>query len=108
MRLGHASSGSLPDHFRKRFAMPYAESALTTATPSRSPSPPWHGGLFVAAFVCAHLAALGAAYAAAALQTRGHELPASAPGHHAVHHLGRMTLMPLSALPAAHAPRTHR
>ncbi|PTT18322.1 hypothetical protein DBR12_15390 [Acidovorax sp. HMWF029] len=71
---------------------------------SRLPSLPLHSGLFITAFVCAHLAALGAAYAAAAIQAQGHELAASAPGHNAVHHLGRMTLVPLSAL----APETRR
>ncbi|WP_406626006.1 hypothetical protein [Acidovorax sp. SDU_ACID1] len=44
---------------------------------------------------------MGAAYAAAAIQAQGHELTANAPGHNAVHHLGRMTLVPVSTLPPA-------
>lgn len=69
--------------------MPYSPSA-TNDSPL-----PLHGGLFITAFVCAHIAALGAAYAAAALTAQSHELPAGAYGHQAVHHLGRMTLVPL-------------
>ncbi len=57
-----------------------------------------HGRPFIAVFVCAHLALLGAAYAAAALQAERHELPADAPAAAAaVHHFGRMTLLPLRA-----------
>lgn len=74
----------------------------TTPTPSsRLPSFPLHSGLFITTFACAHLAAMGAIYAAAALQAQGHELTAQAPGHNAVHHLGRMTLIPVSTWPAA-------
>lgn len=79
--------------------MPHAAPTLTST--SRLPSLPLHSGLFITAFVCAHLAALGAAYAAAAIQAKGHELTANAPGHNAVHHLGRMTLVPVSTLPSA-------
>lgn len=70
----------------------------------RFPSPPPHGGLFIATFVVAHLAALGVAYASAALQVQAHGLPTAA--HHdeqAVHHLGRMRLVPLQV----HTPSTH-
>ncbi|MCO5358111.1 hypothetical protein [Acidovorax kalamii] len=79
--------------------MPHA--APTPTSTSRLPSLPLHSGLFITAFVCAHLAALGVAYAAAAIQAKGHELTANAPGHNAVHHLGRMTLVPVSTLPSA-------
>jgi len=79
--------------------MPHA--APTPTSTSRLPSLPLQSGLFITAFVCAHLAALGAAYAAAAIQAKGHELTANAPGHNAVHHLGRMTLVPVSTLPSA-------
>ena len=80
--------------------MPYPPSA-TNDSPL-----PLHSGLFITAFACAHLAALGVAYAAAALTAQSHELPAGAYGHQAVHHLGRMTLVPLQAhaQPAAPAP----
>lgn len=76
--------------------MPHA--APTPTFTSYLPSLPLHSGLFITAFICIHLAALGAAYAAAAIQAQGHELTASAPGHTAVHHLGRMTLVPVSTL----------
>lgn len=79
--------------------MPHA--APTPTFKSRLPSLPLRSGLFIAAFFCAHLSALGAAYAAAAIQAQGHELTANAPGHNAVHHLGRMTLVPVRALPPA-------
>ena len=62
---------------------------------SKDSSLPPHSGLFIAAFVCVHIAALGVAYAAAALTAQRHELPAGAYGHQAVLHLGRMTLVPL-------------
>ncbi len=71
------------------------------SAPQRFPSLPLHSGLFIAAFVCAHLAAMGAAYAAAAINAQGHELSEGAPGSQAVHHLGRMVLVPLQAQPAS-------
>lgn len=64
---------------------------------------PLHSGLFVAAFVCAHIAALGATYAAAAITGHSHELPAKAYGYQAVHHLGQMTLVPLHTEATQHS-----
>ena len=48
--------------------MPHVAPAPTSK--SRLPSLPLHSGLFIAAFFCAHLAVLGAAYAAAAIQAQ--------------------------------------
>ncbi len=78
---------------------------------SRTPLPVLrpHGRPFIAAFVCAHLAALGAAYAAAALQAGRHELPADGPAAaRAVHHFGRMTLLPLRELQQPQPPGSSR
>lgn len=66
---------------------------------SRFLSPLPHGGLFISAFVVAHLAVLGAACAAAVLQGPADELASvSRPDARAVHHLGQMRLVPLHAL----------
>jgi hypothetical protein len=74
---------------------------MDTHTPHRPPQAlalPLHSGRFIAAFALAHVAALGMAYAAAALQAQSHGL--AAPGSHAIHHLGRMTLVPLQQAPS--------
>lgn len=65
----------------------------TPHPPQLTPALPLHSGRFIAAFVLGHVAALGMAYAAAALQAQSHGT--AAPGAQAIHHLGRMTLVPL-------------
>lgn len=70
----------------------------TPHPPQQVPALPLHGGRFIAAFALAHVAALGMAYAAAALQAQSHGM--AAPGSQAIHHLGRMTLVPLQQSPS--------
>jgi hypothetical protein len=70
----------------------------TPRQPQQLPALPLHSGRFIAAFALAHLAALGMAYAAAALQAQSHGLAAT--GSQAIHHLGRMTLVPLQQSPS--------
>ena len=70
----------------------------TPHPPQQAPALPLHSGRFIAAFALAHVAALGMAYAVAALQAQSHGM--AAPGSQAIHHLGRMTLVPLQQNPS--------
>lgn len=70
----------------------------TPHQPQQAPALPLHSGRFIAAFALAHVAALGMAYAVAALQAQSHGM--AAPGSQAIHHLGRMTLVPLHHNPS--------
>lgn len=77
--------------------------AMSHPHPTVSASTRWlspHSGLFIAAFVCANLAALAVAYAAAHLLTPASASALTSQRAHAVHHLGRMTLIPLRQPPA--------